>query len=319
MATLRLKRRFAVADDIGAAASFAAETSGAVVPDENFWSRTIAFLVGAAMPRRIIEIGTESGGHTEMLLAYCQSVGAHLDLADIRSDAQLAALLARYPQQHDFHPFVALEAIPVLPSCDLAILDAEPNWYTVYHALQLLFARAVAAGQHAPIVVLHGAGWPNARRDTYRDPGRIPERQAYAQRGIVPGQALLRDAGVNATRFNALSEGGPLNGVLTGAEDFVASWEEPIAMHVLPFMGGLAILVPSGRADGSVTAVLNEIFSGPSLFQLCAKVDEARCRLAADIAGRTLALAQKSHALARARSAIARLSSAVGREEFGDD
>ena len=305
-----------MADGVAADNGVWADIAATPLAEENFWTGTIAPVVAAAAPRRIMEIGTESGGHTDMLLAYCQSAGAHLDLADIRADiradARLGALLARHPRSHDFHPFATLDAIPILPCCDLAILDTDPNWFTVYHALQLLFARAVAAGQHAPIVILHGTGWPNARRDTYRDPGRIPERHAYAQRGIVPGQALLGDAGVNATRFNAVSEGGPLNGVLTAAEDFVASWAEPIEMHALPFMGGLGIMVPSSRADAAVLAELDTIFSGPSLLRLCARVDEVRVRLAADLAARNLVLARKTLALGRARSMVARLSSAVG-------
>ena len=300
-----------LADDVGAHAGLWAETSATPLSGENFWRATIAPFIAAAAPRRIMEIGTELGGHTEMLLAYCQSVGACLDLADIRPDPLLGSLLARYPQDHTFHPLTALEAIPVVACCDLAVVDTDPNWYTVYHALQLLFARAVGAGKHAPIVLLHGTGWPNARRDTYRDPGRVPERHAYAQRGIVPGQALLGDSGVNGTRFNAVREGGSLNGVLTAAEDFVASWAEPIGMHMLPVMGGLAILLPESRADTEVKAALDQIFSAPSLLQLCTRVDEARASLAADLAACKLTLAQKTHALARARSAISRLSSAA--------
>lgn len=293
---------------------------GAVVPgpdqqavalaDDGFWGGTIAALVTAAAPGRILELGTETGGHTRLLLNYCRQTGAQLDLADIRGDAALSALLAQHAAWHRFHPFSALQALPLLPPCDMAVLDSDPNWYTVFHALQLLFARAVEGGRPAPIAVLHGAGWPNARRDSYRDPGRIPERHAHAQRGIVPGCAELRDDGVEGTRWHALMEGGPLNGVLTAAEDFVASWSDPVGLHVLPMMGGLAILVPAARRHAAVAAALEDIFAGPHLLRLCTGVDEARTRLAAELAARSLALSRRTHALASARSVIARLSGA---------
>ena len=291
--------------------------------DDGFWTGTITQVIAAAAPGRIAEIGTESGGHTAALLRYCRETGAHLDLADIRADARLETLLADHPHAWNFHPFTALQALTLLPCCDAAVLDTDPNWYTVYHVLQLLFARAVDAGRAPPLVFLHGAAWPYARRDAYRDPGMIPERHAYAQRGIAPGKAELDDSGAYGTRFNALSENGPMNGVLTAAEDFVASWPVPIAMHVLPYMGGLAILVPQDRLTAGIASVLDELFSAPSLLQLCARLDEARMRVEADLAARGLALDRCAHALGRARTRIASLAAEAkktgGNEPFPPD
>jgi hypothetical protein len=268
----------------------------------------ITALIGAAAPARVMEIGTEGGGHTALLLPLCRDAGATLELADIRPDATLSALLAQYPGTYRFHPLGGLQAIPLLPACDVVLIDGDPNWHTVFHELQLLFARAIESGTAPPIVMLHATGWPYGRRDMYRDPGLIPENHPFAQRGIVPGQSRLADFGVEGTKHNALHEGGQMNGVLTAAEDFVASWPKPIALHRLPFAGGLAILVPEARATPGVLEAVAGLFGAESLMRMCDALEQERARLSVDLAKRTLALTQRSEALARARTKLALLA-----------
>lgn len=280
---------------------------------DNIWTAHLAPLIEAAAPGRIMEIGTESGGHTEWLLQHCSTSGATLDLVDTRPDDRLVALLAQFSAEHAFHPLAALDAPPVLPCCDLAIIDSDPNWFTVYHVLQVLFARAIETGTPPPIVLLHNIAWPYGRRDMYREPGVIPERKPYARRGIVPGQSSLSDAGAHGTAFNALHEGGACNGVLTALEDFVASWPTPLTLHQLPFMGGMGVLVPPARASEAVEKALGELLGAPSLMRICANLDQHCTMLSAELAECTLTLAQRTDALRRARARIAALSSVGGK------
>ena len=47
--------------------------------------------------------------------------------------------------------------------------------------------------------------------------------------------------------YNALEEGGPRNGVMTGVDDFVAEHDKPLRVVVLPIYFGLAIVVEEER------------------------------------------------------------------------
>ena len=279
---------------------------------DGFWSSFIKPLIEAAAPLRMMEVGTETGGHTAMLLGYSARTGCKLELLDTRAAPALGALLAQYPGAYAFHPLRGLEAIPLVPPCDVVVMDSDPNWFTVFHELQLLFARAAEARAPAPLVLLHNVGWPYGRRDMYREPGIIPERHPYAQRGIVPGCVELVDGGAEGTKFNALHEGGPANGVLTAAEDFVASWPAKIALHVLPYLGGLAVMVPEARDHGPLADAVARCFGSDALQTMSRVLEQERCRLAALLASRTVLLTQRSEALGRARSKIAALVAGHG-------
>ena len=54
---------------------------------------------------------------------------------------------------------------------------------------------------------------------------------------------------MNPTMYNALREGGPRNGVMTGLEDFIAEYEKPLRTVVLPIYFGLAIVVEEERLE----------------------------------------------------------------------
>ena len=272
-----------------------------------FWDPYILALVEAAAPARILEAGTESGDHTDTLLQYCRRTGCLLDVADTPADPQRAALLAHYADSCAFHPLVVLQAIPLLPACDVVLLDTDPNWFTIYRSLQLLFARAGEKGIAPPLVLLHGVGWPFGRRDMYRQPGSIMERHPYARRGMVPGQSALADDGVSGNTFNALHEGGPRNGVLTAAEDFVAAWPQPIRLHILPFVGGLAILLPVARASPALSEAVDRLSGAESLLTMAEALERERALRMAELASCALVLTQRSEALARARTRIATL------------
>ena len=140
--------------------------------------------------------------------------------------------------------------LPGLGAVDVAFVDGDHNWYTVYNECRLLAEASRAAGEPLPVMVFHDVGWPYGRRDLYYDPSTIPEehRQPYERLGMRPGRAkLVRRGGLNPTLHNAVVEGGPRNGVMTAIEDFVAECAESVRLLVLPVYWGLAVLVDEAR------------------------------------------------------------------------
>src|SRR5690606_18417836 len=98
-------------------------------------------------------------------------------------------------------------------------------------------------------------------------PETIPEeyRQPYAQRGMRPGRSELNKGygGLNPTMCNALTEGGPRNGVMTGIDDFVAGYDGELVLKVIPIYFGLAIICTKDRLveQPELAAVLERIES----------------------------------------------------------
>ena len=83
-------------------------------------------------------------------------------------------------------------------------------------------------------------------------PERVPEefRQPYEMKGIRPGtKQVLPQGGLNPLHYNAVDEGGPRNGVMTALDDFVAEYDRPLRVLVLPVYFGLAIVVEEERLE----------------------------------------------------------------------
>src|SRR5690606_11462153 len=111
--------------------------------------------------------------------------------------------------------------------------------------LSLLARTAREAGRPLPVLIMHDVCWPYGRRDLYYAPERIPDefRQPHDQRGVVRGKReLVSRGGVNPTMHNAVSEGGPRNGVMTALDDFLSEYGQPVRRVLLPIYFGLAIV-----------------------------------------------------------------------------
>jgi predicted O-methyltransferase YrrM len=197
--------------------------------------------------KRVVEIGVAYGVHTRMLVRALKPMGGHLTSIDPRIPWRLRLRVWR-PGRIRFIEATSLEALPRLASAgarfDCAIIDGDHNWYTVFNELELL---APMMSENA-IMLLHDVAFPYGRRDLYYAPERIPAEftHPYARRPIVEGQSELgaeNTPGMNPNLFNALHEGGPRNGVLTAAEDFVAAHPEVgWRLRVVQSYGGLGIL-----------------------------------------------------------------------------
>ena len=158
----------------------------------------------------------------------------------------------KFPGRYIFHRDVSHNVLPRLPAVDVALVDGDHNWFTVYHELKMLADTARRADAPLPIIIMHDVLWPYGRRDLYYAPERVPEefRQPYEMKGIRPGtKQVLPTGGLNPEHYNAVTEGGPRNGVMTALDDFVAEYDRPLRRLVLPVYFGLAIVVEESRLE----------------------------------------------------------------------
>jgi hypothetical protein len=271
-----------------------------------FWPRFIAPLIEAAAPRRILEIGAEFGWNTRALLELGRTQHFFVDIVDPAPHPVFHEELAKFDGRYAFHQAKSLDVLPVLDPADFVLLDGDHNWYTVYNELQAIFVRAYTEGAIPPIIVMHDTAWPYARRDMYYDPAAMTEADChpYARRGFVPGQSALTDEGINGHFANALHEGGPRNGVLTGVEDFIAASGADIEFRNLPFFNGLGILLPRERITDRVAETVAGFFSPDSLLQTCETLEREAMAVRVDLAVCRQNLTCRTDALMRARSTI---------------
>ena len=196
-------------------------------------------------PGKVVEIGSEHGGLTTILGDWAVRNNAQLvsiDPAPSETFRQWAATASAFT--HIELP--SLEAIEALQDVECWFIDGDHNWYTVYHELQLIAAHTQAHGKQL-LVFLHDVGWPNARRDAYYAPERIPEqfRQPHSyDLGVTLDQGDLWRGGLrgNGAFAWATHEGGPRNGVLTAVEDFAEPLGDDVAFALIPGVFGLGIL-----------------------------------------------------------------------------
>jgi len=243
------------------------------------WDIAVAPIFDAASPRRVLEVGALRGETTRLVLA-ALGPESELHAVDPAPQFETDEWEAQHPGRFFFHRGLSLDVLPTLPPMDVALIDGDHNWYSVYNELSELRRTSRGAGVPMPICILHDVGWPYGRRDLYYAPETIPAefRQEYACAGIVRGQPrLVPDGGLNAHLPNAVEEGGPRNGVLTALEDFIAEHDQSSRLVVLPVHFGLAFFVEKSRlkADRRVGKALDELESPAGLRRLVTFANEA--------------------------------------------
>ena len=131
-----------------------------------FWDRVIWPLVQATRARRIVEIGALRGETTALML---ERLGpdTELHVIDPVPEFDPAEHEKRFPGRYIFHRDVSHSVLPMLPPVDVALIDGDHNWFTVYHELRMLSETARKGGAPLPVLVMHDVGWPYGRRDLY--------------------------------------------------------------------------------------------------------------------------------------------------------
>jgi hypothetical protein len=272
-----------------------------------FWQRYIHPLIETAQPRRLMEIGADRGWNTANILAYCRATGARADIIDPAPQASLHDVLAQFgPAEYRYLPLKSVAAIPQLDTPDVAFIDGDHNWATVYSELNLLDARAEQNGVPPPIVISHDVAWPYARRDMYYNPDDLEasQKHPYAYRGMLPGVPELVEHGMNGVLANALHEGGPRNGVLTAIEDYIASASTDFVFRKLPFFNGLGILIPTARMTAALQALIDGFFSADNLLEACLALEADGMHLRAILTQTETCVTRRTDALERAREMV---------------
>lgn len=246
------------------------------------WNVAIAPVLTASRARRVVEIGALRGENTVQLL---DALGpdCELHVIDPKPAFDPAEHEARFGGRYVFHEATSHAVLPTLGAVDVALIDGDHNWYTVYWELKMLADAAAAADRPLPIMVMHDVGWPYGRRDLYYDPSDVPDefRQPYRAAGMRPGRKdLMEKGGLNPTMFNAELEGGPRNGVMTALDDFVAEHPEPLRILVLPVYFGLAIVVEERVLAGNpeLAAALDRLESTEGKQKLLEVIEQIRLR-----------------------------------------
>jgi cephalosporin hydroxylase len=265
------------------------------------WDAAIAPVLRAAGARRVVEIGAFRGETTQLTLDFLEA-DAELHVIDPTPSFDPSEPQQRYPGRYHFHPDLSLQVLPNLPPMDVALIDGDHNWYTVYNELELLAKASREAGAVLPILIMHDVGWPYGRRDLYYAPEQIPEefRHPYRRAGMRPGtKDLVPSGGINPTMCNAELEGGPRNGVMTALEDFLAEYGRPVRKVIVPVFFGLAIVVDEERLQQreDLRQTLDRIEGNEASQELLTVAESGRLRAQARLHG---TIAQSHRRLTRA-------------------
>ena len=150
----------------------------------------------AGAPRRIVEIGSETGGFSKELLDWAGRNGATLVTVEPYPTPEVRRLAA------DVAHFELVDRRAARPRS----ADIEPGRRLRDRRRPQPLDRAARAAQAAyasgarPLAILHDVGWPCARRDQYYAPARAPRRGAPA--------ALVRERAATPTAASSSTSAG---------------------------------------------------------------------------------------------------------------
>lgn len=179
--------------------------------------------------KSLCEIGASLGGATDRIL---EMNGIQLTVIDPCLDADLCAKY-RNDKRVTIYKGLSLVIIPKLSETfDCILIDGDHNWYTVFNELREIEERHLL--RNGGTIFLHDVDWPYGRRDAYYQPDTIPDafRHAYAKKGNE-----------NSDHYDAETEGGERNGVLTAIEDFVRDRGDEYMLFCFKAEFGLGVLV----------------------------------------------------------------------------
>ncbi|MDH2997510.1 hypothetical protein A1D22_07215 [Pasteurellaceae bacterium LFhippo2] len=210
---------------------------------KNFWEIAIKPSIEQLAPTHIIEIGSDKGFNTRKVLSYCIENNCRFTAIDPFPQFDYQTMEKESNGLFKMVTDLSLNVLKDLEPADVALIDGDHNWYTVYNELDQIFANR-KADKTLPVCFFHDTGWPYARRDMYYNPENIPKShiKPHAKGGMFITNPELFNIGFNNNLYNALTEGGEKNGVLTAIEDFVSDSSHNLTLYSFDGLHGLSIL-----------------------------------------------------------------------------
>ncbi|MEO6626952.1 MAG: class I SAM-dependent methyltransferase, partial [Aquihabitans sp.] len=102
-----------------------------------FWEMVVAPIVKASGARRVLEIGALRGETTAKMFDQL-GPASELHVIDPLPQFDPEEHERAFPGRYVFHRDLSLNVLPALEPVDVALIDGDHNWYTVYHELQEL-------------------------------------------------------------------------------------------------------------------------------------------------------------------------------------
>ncbi len=194
--------------------------------------------------KRICEVGASAGANSKVLGQIMREQQGKLISIDPKPQQVYLNWLAQFSDVASHVHDYSLSAIPSIGKVDAWFLDGDHNWYTVYHEL-VAIEQECQKHDYLPVIFLHDMNWPCARRDMYYDPSQIPAQYLHAHAENIG--ISMESSGITENGFKggiwALKEGGPRNGILTAAEDFLAQSKLEYHWVHIPAVLGMAVIV----------------------------------------------------------------------------
>lgn len=209
------------------------------------WNNIVYPIIISLKPKNLVEIGSDTGINTLLILDYCVNNSGHLTSIDPFPSFDVDAVSKKYGKHFDMVQDLSLNVLSSITDCDFIFLDGDHNWYTVYNELKTIEKNFNQ--ESFPFIIFHDISWPYARRDLYYNPDDIPNEflNDYAKKGIYPGKVKLVDeGGFNSNLYNAMYDNIPKNGVLTAIEDFLNETHLNLTFKTINSFRGLGFLFP---------------------------------------------------------------------------
>lgn len=246
------------------------------------WRQLIKPVLDAAGAKSILEIGAEFGSSTKVFLNYTKEKNGHFYCIDPVPEFDVEEFQANNAEALTFYRDFSLNVLPGHVPFDVAVVDGDHNWYTVYNELKLIEEIHQHDPLRQPLVFIHDVGWPYGRRDLYYDPATVPEqyRQPHEKKGILPNKSeLVADRGLNTVLWNASHEGGERNGVLTAVEDYLKETALEYEFINIPAYFGLGVLVTKQRLaeNSKLQSVVEDLKTYKNAQDLVQLVEHLRC------------------------------------------
>ncbi|MEX0972458.1 MAG: hypothetical protein WDZ46_04275 [Solirubrobacterales bacterium] len=247
----------------------------------------VAPLIEALEPHSILETGAGAGRLTRKVLEAPGAGSAPVHAVDPAPSLD-PDLAEEHGERLVIHAQRAISAIGRIGAVDLALLDGDPNWYSVHTELRMLIEAAERARRPAPVVVVHNLHWPFGRRDGYHDPAAIPaaHRHEHSALGLIPGRRDPCPDGLKLTPYCAVSDFEPRSGVLSAVEDLIAESDLEWAMTEVPGFHGCGVLVDARRRAErpEVSRVLEGLRASRFLRSQVRRAEAARLEVEVELA-----------------------------------